>query len=414
MGFTNFLKCAVPIITAFLLLACTNADKEQPAAQLSEEALRQKAQELAQRLIITDGHIDLPYRLQEYMEDISRETIGDFDYPKAKAGGLNAPFMSIYIPAKYQKEGGAKVFADNLIDMVEKFAANWPVKFAIARSAADVRKQFTEEKVSLAMGMENGAPVEGNLANLKHFYDRGIRYITLTHSKDNEICDSSYDSTHTWNGLSPFGETAVAEMNRLGIMVDISHVSDSAFYDVMKITRAPVIASHSSCRHFTPEWERNMSDEMIEMLAENGGVICINFGSSFLKKEFQGTWEIAQKEIKDHYSENNIAEGSKEAAEYYQQYRRARPKGTVADVADHIDHVVKLVGVNYVGFGSDFDGVLSLPADLQDVSDFPNIIYELLKRGYSEEDIEKICGGNMLRVWSDVERIAQQNRLSLK
>lgn len=381
---------------------------------LSDEARHQKAQELAQKFIITDGHIDVPYRLQEYMEDVSQQTIGDFDYPKAKAGGLNAPFMSIYVPARLQKEGGAKKFADNLIDMVEKFAADHPDKFAIATSVADVQEQFREGKVSLAMGMENGAPVEGKLANLEHFYQRGIRYITLTHSKDNEICDSSYDSTHTWNGLSPFGEKVVAEMNRLGIMIDISHVTDSTFYQAMRITTAPVIASHSSCRFFTPDWERNMSDDMIKLLAEKGGVICINFGSDFLKKEFQGEWEIAQKEIEDHYAEYHIKEGSREAAEYYQQYRRERPKGTVADVVDHIDHVVKLAGVNYVGLGSDFDGVLSLPAGLQDVSGYPNIIEELLKRGYSEDDIQKICGGNMLRVWSEVERIAQQNQLTAK
>lgn len=414
MFVSNFVKISLTMLLMFFLISCNNAEKEQTNMALSDEARHQKAQELAQKFIITDGHIDVPYRLQEYMEDVSQQTIGDFDYPKAKAGGLNAPFMSIYVPARLQKEGGAKKFADNLIDMVEKFAADHPDKFAIATSVADVQEQFREGKVSLAMGMENGAPVEGKLANLEHFYQRGIRYITLTHSKDNEICDSSYDSTHTWNGLSPFGEKVVAEMNRLGIMIDISHVTDSTFYQAMRITTAPVIASHSSCRFFTPDWERNMSDDMIKLLAEKGGVICINFGSDFLKKEFQGEWEIAQKEIEDHYAEYHIKEGSREAAEYYQQYRRERPKGTVADVVDHIDHVVKLAGVNYVGLGSDFDGVLSLPAGLQDVSGYPNIIEELLKRGYSEDDIQKICGGNMLRVWSEVERIAQQNQLTAK
>jgi membrane dipeptidase len=408
----KIIKFILSLTAIFLFAACQKGDTQNSAKPQTEEELRQKAQELARQFIIIDGHIDVPYRLQEYMEDISQQTLGDFDFPKARAGGLNAPFMSIYVPARLQKKGGAKDFADNLIDMVEKFASDWPDKFAVARSVADVQNQFQEGKVSLAMGMENGAPLEGNLENLQHFQRRGIRYITLTHSKDNEICDSSYDSTRTWNGLSPFGEKVVAEMNRLGIMVDISHVSDSAFYDVMKITTAPVIASHSSCRFFTPDWERNMNDDMIKLLAENSGVICINFGSSFLKREFRGTWEKAQKEIKDHYAEYNIKEGSKEAAEYFQQYRREHYKGTVADVADHIDHVVKLTGVDYVGFGSDFDGVLALPAGLQDVSGYPNLIEELLKRGYSEEDIEKICSGNILRVWSEVERISQESQLS--
>lgn len=400
----NFKRLAMPITMALFVLACGGEARQEEITPPTPE----KARELAQKFIIADGHIDVPYRLQEYYEDISRPTIGDFDYPKAQEGGLNLPFMSIYTPSHYQRGGGAKQFADQLIDMVEKFARDWPDKFTIAVSVAEVRKHFREGKISLALGMENGAPVEKELANLRHFYNRGVRYITLTHSKDNQICDSSYDSSRTWNGLSPFGEQVVAEMNRLGIMIDVSHISDSAFYDVMRITRAPVIASHSSCRHFTPGWERNMSDEMIRRLAEKGGVICINFGSDFLREEFRGSWRQADREIKDHLTEHKIAEGSKAAAEYQQKYRREHPKGTVADVADHIDHAVKLAGVDHVGFGSDFDGVLTLPEGVQDVSDYPNIIYELLRRGYSEADIEKICGGNLLRVWSEVENIAWQ------
>lgn len=402
----NFKRFGMAIGIAGCMLACGGGD-ESPGAEIIPPT-PEKARELAQKFIIADGHIDVPYRLQEYPEDISGLTIGDFDYPKAKEGGLNLPFMSIYTPSRYQKEGGAKLFADRLIDMVEQFARDWPDKFAIAASVAEVRQQFQEGKVSLALGMENGAPVEKDLANLRHFYDRGVRYITLTHSKDNQICDSSYDSTRTWNGLSPFGEQVVAEMNRLGIMIDVSHISDSAFYGVMRISKAPVIASHSSCRHFTPGWERNMSDEMIRLLAEKGGVICINFGSDFLRQEFRGSWRQANREIKDHLAEYKIAEGSKAAAEYQQQYRREHPKGTVADVADHIDHAVKLAGVEHVAFGSDFDGVLSLPEGVQDVSDYPNIIYELLKRGYSEADIEKICSGNLLRVWAEVESVARR------
>lgn len=242
----------------------------------------------------------------------------------------------------------------------------------------------------------------------EHFYDRGIRYITLTHSEVNHICDSSYDTERKWNGLSPFGEEVVAEMNRLGIMVDISHVSDSAFYDVMKIAKAPAIASHSSCRHFRPGWERNMSDDMIKLLAKNGGVICINFGSSFLDTTFAGSWRKSNREISDHLSRNNIEEGSDAAEIYRQQYRKSNLLGTVDDIVKHIDHAVNLVGVDHVAFGSDYDGVTHLPEGAQDVTGFPNIIYELLKRDYSEADIEKICGGNMLRVWSEVEETAKR------
>ena len=393
-----------------LLTGCSSEAENKPAAAMTDAEIKQKAQDLAQKYIIADGHIDLPYRLNEFMEDVTVQTPGgDFDYVRAKAGGLNAPFMSIYIPASYQTEGGAKEFADYLIDMVEKIASDAPDKFEVATSVADIKAQFKKGVVSLPMGIENGAPIEGKLENLQHFYDRGVRYITLTHGKANHICDSSYDEERKWNGLSPFGETLVAEMNRLGVMVDISHVSDSAFYDVMRITNAPAIASHSSCRHYTPGWERNMNDDMIKALAANGGVVCINFGSSFLDSTYQGGWREARAKMKDHFEEHNIAEGSAEANEWMQNYRKNNPRGTVEDVIKHIDHVVKLVGVDHVGFGSDFDGVTHLPKGAQDASEFPNIIEALIKRGYSDEDIEKICGGNLLRVWSEVEKIAEQS-----
>lgn len=385
----------------------TGCETKSEAAPLSDEAMKERAEELAQNFIITDGHIDIPYRLNKRMEDISQQTPGgDFDYVRAKAGGLNAPFMSIFIPASYQKTGGAKEFADSLIDMVYGFQEAWPDKFAVASSVADVHAQFAEGKVSLPMGMENGAPIEGKMENLRHFYDRGVRYITLTHSKANHICDSSYDENKKWNGLSPFGEELVAEMNRIGMMIDISHVSDSTFYDVLALTKAPLIASHSSCRKFTPDWERNMNDEMIKKLAENGGVICINFGSAFLRSEYTSSGTTARMAMNAYMKKHQISEDSEEAIAYRTKYRRENPFGTIEDVLVHIDHVVEIAGVDAVAFGSDYDGVFALPKGLQDVGEYPNLIYELLKRGYSESDIEKMCGGNMLRVWSAVEKIA--------
>lgn len=395
------------ILTVLLLSGCGSSQSDGTAKVMSDEDYQKKAQTLAQKYLMLDGHIDIPYRLDQYMEDISVETDGgDFDYVRAKKGGLNAPFMSIYIPASYQKNGGAKAFADQLIDMVNGFQEKWPDKYAVATSVAEVHNQFKKGLISLPMGMENGAPVEGDLANLTHFYKRGIRYITLTHSKNNHICDSSYDNERKWNGLSPFGRQVVAEMNKLGIIIDVSHISDSTFYQVMRLSKAPVWASHSSARKYTPDWERNMSDDMIRLLAEKNGVICINFGSAFLRTEYQGGWEVAQLEMQKYMREHNIKEGSAEAAAYYQKYRKDRPKGNVQDVADHIDHVVKIGGIDCVALGSDYDGVLSLPSNLQDVSQYPNLIAELLRRGYSDSDIEKICGGNMLRVWSAVEAYA--------
>lgn len=377
--------------------------------QESVSDLDKKAHLIAQEIIIVDTHIDVPYRLREKMEDIStRAKGGHFDYVRAREGGLNAPFMSIYIPSRYQETGGARLLADSLIDMVDGFAEKWPDKFAMAFSPADIRSNFKSGKISLLMGMENGEPIEGRLENIKYFYDRGIRYITLTHAKNNHICDSSYDTIPKWNGLSPFGEKVVAEMNRQGIMIDVSHVTDSTFYDVLKITQAPIIASHSSCRYFTPDWERNMSDDMIGELAKNGGVIQITFGSVFIKGELREKSNEIRKELNKELDENGWDNKDEHAKEFLENYYQTHHLGTVADVADHIDHAVQVAGIDHVGLGSDFDGVSFVPKGLEDVSAYPNIIRELLKRGYSEADVEKVCSGNIIRVMTEVAERARQ------
>ena len=397
------------VITTFALAGCQSNSTDSTAERASMN-IDARADSLAQAHIIVDGHIDVPYRMRRYREDIGDSTeAGDFDYPRAKAGGLNAPFMSIYLPVELQNDAGAsKALAEELINMVEGFAEEHPDKFAIATSPADVRAQFEEGLVSLPMGMENGSGLEDDLANVEYFYDRGIRYITLTHAKHNRIGDSSYDEdAPRWNGLSPFGEEVIREMNRLGMMVDISHVTDSTAYDVLEVTQAPVIASHSSARHFTPDWERNMGDDLIQALAENGGIIMINFGSSFLRSDYQDASDPVQDSINQYFADNDIDPGSPEALRYRYEMRKTNPVGTVADVADHIDHVVGLVGVDHVGLGSDYDGVFALPEGLLDASTYPNLIAELLERGYSEEDIQKILGGNALRVWAEVEQVAQ-------
>ena len=381
------------IIVSFAGIALAN--------EKTDKVLYEKAQELSKKLLIVDTHIDLPYRLKSRWEDVSKRTPkGHFDYPRAVEGGLNSAFMSIFIPARYEASGGSVELADTLIDMVEFFAKEHPDKFALAYSPDDVIKHFEHGRISLPLGMENGTPIEGSFENLKHFYDRGIRYITLAHGKANHICDSSYDPNKKWNGLSPFGKKLITEMNKLGIMIDISHVSDSTFYQVIDLTRTPVIASHSSCRHFTPGFERNMNDDMIKKLAENGGVIQITFGSYFVSGDYQSKMTKMGNYLKEH----NINRWSKEGKAYYKKFSSENNLnfGTAEDLANHIDHVVKLVGIDHVGLGSDFDGVGALPKGIKDVSSFPNIIYELLKKGYTEKDIEKICSGNILRVWKQV------------
>ena len=379
----------------------------------NDDQLMKKANELAQKFIITDGHIDLPWRLHKGgYEDISVRTPGgDFDYIRSKEGGLDAPFMSIYVPATYQVTGGAKEKALELMSYVERITIDHPEKFEIAKNVSDVERIFSEGKIALPMGMENGAPLEGDLSNVEFFHKKGISYITLTHSEDNDICDSSYNlGERTHNGLSEFGKEVVIEMNRVGIMVDISHVSDEAFYQVMDVTQVPAIASHSSARHFTPGFERNMSDEMIKRLAENGGVIQINFGSSFVTQESQDKRKRNSDVVAEFAKENNLESDDSKVKDYAKEVALDNPVFCdVTDVADHFDHIVNLVGIDHVAFGSDYDGVGdTLPYGLKDASTFPNLIYHLLKRGYSEEDIEKICYKNIWRVWKATEDFAKE------
>jgi membrane dipeptidase len=251
--------------------------------------------------------------------------------------------------------------------------------------------------------MENGAPIESDLKNVEYFFNRGVRYITLSHGMDNEITDSSYDTTATHGGLSDFGRKVVEEMNRTGIMIDVSHISDEAFYDVMEVTKVPVIASHSSARKFTPGFERNMSDDLIKALAENGGVIQINFGSDFLDFDSQDSRKEYDERLAQELTKRGLTENDTAAAPVIEQIKKENPYrfSSVEKVADHFDHVVDLVGIDYVGLGSDYDGVGdSLPEGLKDVSQYPNLIAELLRRGYSDEDIAKICYKNKFRVWN--------------
>ena len=414
----NIKTLLIPITIALIASCSGKQEKASSEEQVStvdsdSVAMMNKAIELAHKFIITDGHIDLPYRLHDEWEDVSLRTEGgDFDYVRAKEGGLDAPFMSIYVDPDYQ-DGRAKAVADTLIDIVEKLVASNPGKFALAFSPADVESNFEKGLISLPMGMENGAPIEGDLENVKYFANKGIRYITLTHGKRNHICDSSYDpDDQSWGGLSPFGKEVILEMNKQGIMVDISHVSDSTFYQVLRLSKAPPICSHTSCRHFTKGFERNASDDMIKKLAERDGVIQINFGSWFLDQEVRDRDSLNEQLVRNWAETNELNE-----EDNYEQIRAYKDSifdkyptySTVQVVVDHIDHVVEIAGIDHVGFGSDFDGVGdSLPIGIKDASQYPNLIFELLKRGYSEEDIEKICFKNVWRVWKEVEKVASQ------
>jgi membrane dipeptidase len=372
-----------------------------------ESGLAATAEMLAQRAMIVDTHIDVPYRLFDGWEDVTKSTLdGDFDYVRARSGGLNIPFMSIYTPAEAEEEGTSYALANQLIDSVEALVGRAPGKFVIVKTTNEANKAMESGLIGLAMGMENGSPIDGKLENLAFFHDRGISYITLAHALSNHISDSSYDEERKWNGLSPFGKKVVAEMNRLGIMVDISHVTDEAFYQVLAISKVPVIASHSSPRHFTPGWERNMSDEMIRALAKNGGVIQINFGSSFVNKE-AWEWYETMDELRTAYLEaNGLDEDGDEAEQFEKDYRIEHPFpfATLDDLVANFEHVINLVGTEHVGIGSDFDGVGdSLPEGMKDVSYYPALIEALLKREYTVDNVKAIMGGNLMRVWREVE-----------
>ncbi len=382
-----------------------------------QSLIEEQASQIAHKYLLTDTHIDVPYRLHSGWVDVTVTALdGQFDYPRAVQGGLDLPFMSIYTPSEMEEEGGSFDLANQLIDSVEAMAARAPDKFMLVHSVEDARKARQSGRIGLAMGMENGSPIDHKIENVQFFADRGISYITLTHGLSNQICDSSYDESRAWGGLSPFGKEVISEMNRVGIMVDISHASDDAFWQTLEVTKTPVIASHSSARSLTPDFERNMNDEMIVALAKNGGVIQINWGSGFLTADANAYSMSMWAARKAWLKENGFDEDGAEAKQFSEDYREKQPYpyATLAQTVDHFDHVIKLVGVDHVGIGSDFDGVGdSLPVGLKDVSDYPNLIAEFLRRGYSEDDIAKIMGGNLLRVWAEVETYARKNQGSL-
>ena len=381
----------------------------------SENQTSVSAKEIAQNVLILDSHIDVPYRLwNQHLEgleidDISGSTKGDFDFIRAKKGGLNVPFFSIYLPASTQSDGTSHKMANELIDLVEDIVTLHPDKFFLIKSTQDIKTLQKKSVVGIALGMENGAPIEGDLSRVQYYFDRGIRYITLTHSKTNHISDSSYDENIQWHGLSEFGKNLIGEMNRVGIMIDISHVNDEAFYQAIEISEAPVIVSHSSLRHFTPGFERNVDDAMLSKLAEKGGVLQINFGSSFISQRSRNYSTAMEEFLQEKFGEDrsDLSEEIINEARREFVYENEYPFATLDEVLDHFDRVVSLVGINHVGIGSDYDGVGdTLPVGLKDVSSYPNLIQGLLERGYSQKDIEKILGGNLMKVWREVEEYA--------
>ena len=380
-------------------------------AHLSAAEGRTDPRQLARDAVIVDTHIDAPGELMDGWRDLGELTPDrEFDYPRAREGGLDVAFMSIYTSPGQDRAGTARELAHKQIDAVEAMVGRHPDRFALLVSPGDVDRLRADGHVLLALGMENGAPLGDDLAELERFHARGVRYITLAHSESNRISDSSYGLQRQWQGLSPFGREVVAEMNRLGIMVDVSHLSDEAVRQAVELSRVPVIASHSSFRHFTPGFERNLSDELAKAIAARGGVVQVTFGSAFVNPQMAADTQAYFQAVAALDKRNAAARAAgrpeEDRAAFGKEWDRTPPPRPTAleAVVDHIDYGVRLVGIDHVGLGSDFDGVSgNLPEGLRTVADYPNLIAALQARGYSDQDLEKILGGNLLRVWSEVE-----------
>jgi membrane dipeptidase len=333
--------------------------------------------------------------------------------PKMRAGRLGAEFFSIWVDVDWPKQDLIHRALD-LLDIVDEQVERHAEALGLATTADDIVQLHRRGKIAILLGVEGGHEIQNDLHALDVYYRLGVRYLTLTHTKNNELGDSSTD-TPRWNGLSNFGRQVVERMNRLGMMVDISHVSDKTFYDVLDVTRAPVIASHSSCRALC-DVPRNMTDDMIRALARNGGVMDINFYSGFLDPAYRDAHQKIEKEeaaevkaAREQASKEGKRLSYAQEVEIQKKYESRLPVPAYQRIADHIDHVRQLTdGVEHVGLGSDFDGIDSAPRGMEDVSRLPDLVRELARRGYSEQDLIKILGGNLLRVMRQVEEVSSK------
>jgi len=373
---------------------------------------------LAQTRDITDAEVEKIHKsilLIDTHNDITSRTVTGYDIGKAhddghtnlkamREGGLGAQFFAVFVAANYTNGNRSAWRTLEMIDTVKHdIIARYPNDFAFATSADDIERIHKQGKIAALMGIEGGHAIENSLRLLRDYYELGIRYMTLTHSNTNDWADSSGDIDKPGiphhNGLTDFGKQVVREMNRLGMMVDISHVADKTFWDALAVSSAPPFASHSSCRAIS-NVPRNMTDEMIVALAKKGGVVQVNFACEFLSQKTADASKELLPKLATARAENNHA--------LLEQYRKTVPPATLADVVAHIDHIVKIAGIDAVGIGSDFDGIQCAPQGLEDVSKFPNLTRALLEKGYSASDIRKIYGANLLRVMRAVESAAKR------
>jgi len=376
-----------------------------------DERLWKEALRIQKSAIVVDTHNDITTFMTDEDYDIGTSSVGKYhtDIARMKQGGLSAEFFSIYVDKKYVTEGGSARRAMDMIDQVYRAAERYPNDMMMSYSSADIRKAKNEGKVAALMGIEGGHAIENSLSALRDFYRLGIRYMTLTHNNTNDWADSARDDAKH-NGLTDFGKQVVLEMNRLGMLVDVSHVSDKTMSDVLEVSKAPIIASHSSAKVFSNH-PRNISDELLRRIGKNGGVVMVNFYPAFLDQKYWDAEKARDERLKPQTDalEVKYKDDPKRLEEETKKLTDANPipRPSLTVIVDHIDHIAKVAGIDHVGIGSDFDGVPSLPEGLEGVSDLPKITYELLRRGYSEGDIRKILGENLLRVFAEAEKVAK-------
>ena len=396
------------------MLAAATLSAQSSAPQVSD-----RAKQLHTRAIVIDSHADTTQRLifDKTFNLGARNANGNLDIPRMREGGLDAVFFSIWIPGDVTGPIAVKR-ALVQIDAVREAARTHPADLLLATTAADIRRASAERKIAALMGIEGGHMIDRDLRLLRDYAALGVRYLTLTHFKNTEWADASTD-TPVHNGLTSFGKDVVRELNRLGVMVDISHVSDKTFFDAIAVSTAPVIASHSSTRALT-QHARNMTDEMLRALARNGGVVMINYAAGFISEEFRIASEKRSGDIVARMAAMSKKCGGNEACTTMEDERLDHeamasgqlPKVTWERIVDHVDHAVTIAGVDHVGLGSDFDGA-TMPLGMEDASMLPRITDALLKKGYSERDVEQILGANLLRVMEQVEEVARNGGRAL-
>lgn len=351
-------------------------------------------------MFVLDSHCDTPSQIHR-LRDLSVDNHhAHVDFPKLKRGGVDGAFFALYVPGAKDTEEAFR-YACDLLEGVERSVAENLDLASFAVNASDAMNNKAKGVFSVFLGLENGSPIGNDLSRLKYFYDRGVRYVTLCHSLNNQICDSCASRVKTWGGLSPFGREVVAEMNRLGLLIDVSHISDESFYDVLKYSTRPVVATHSCCRALS-DHPRNMTDDMIRALAAAGGVIQINFYPVFIDSTFTTVLAdsgLAEKgeSVEAEFIADPADDAKRKAWNRIQDEIQALPRPSYKLIADHIDHVVKLVGIDHVGIGSDYDGIEVTPEGMEDISMMPKLFDELRMRGYSETDLSKIASENFFR-----------------